>query len=474
MSKIAKNIKQFRAENKMTQDLLAEKINVTRQTVSSWETGRTQPDIEMLELLSSALGVSAEELIYGKKNRVGLDPEKKTDRKIYTVVLAVFGTLLTVAGIAVLFIEFWSALKFAKNIFAMLPLAAGFALALFAVTKKKNSVAWREGSAVAWTVGVAVTNALINSLNGIHVGFGPLLLVDTVLIIPVMFITRGIFPFAAFYYGLSHAAFALLPESFSNSASAVFILVPAAFLFAVGVLFYVKRKAGDVTDVIRFWIIFVALGADFVLTSLFFFDFGYMQDDFSVGLIYAFMLAAYFIGDRFSPRPLRQLSAFALLVLSVCLIVFGDGYHGQFPLTAFYAVPAACVVISAVFAFIDRRKIAADKLRPAFSVVSVLALAVFLFTAKSADSGSLAKALFSFALSAIFIIRGVSDGKLLTVNAGLLSGIAAIIILFLRSEADIVVKGVAVLVSGIAVLVINRILLKKFSASDKPEETENA
>lgn len=39
MAKVAKNIKKFRTENKLTQDALAEKINVTRQTVSSWENG---------------------------------------------------------------------------------------------------------------------------------------------------------------------------------------------------------------------------------------------------------------------------------------------------------------------------------------------------------------------------------------------------------------------------------------------------
>lgn len=39
MAKVSNNIKKFRTESKLTQDALAEKINVTRQTVSSWETG---------------------------------------------------------------------------------------------------------------------------------------------------------------------------------------------------------------------------------------------------------------------------------------------------------------------------------------------------------------------------------------------------------------------------------------------------
>ena len=73
MAKVSKNIKKFRTDNGLTQDALAEKINVTRQTVSSWENGRTQPDIEMLEILSQVFSVGIEELIYGEKNKVEVD-----------------------------------------------------------------------------------------------------------------------------------------------------------------------------------------------------------------------------------------------------------------------------------------------------------------------------------------------------------------------------------------------------------------
>lgn len=67
MSKISKNIKRLRNEKGFTQDLLAEKLHITRQAVSSWENDRTQPDIDMLEKLSEVFGISIEELIYGKE-----------------------------------------------------------------------------------------------------------------------------------------------------------------------------------------------------------------------------------------------------------------------------------------------------------------------------------------------------------------------------------------------------------------------
>lgn len=42
MAEISKNIKKFRKESEMTQQELAEKLNVTRQAVSNWENGVSQ------------------------------------------------------------------------------------------------------------------------------------------------------------------------------------------------------------------------------------------------------------------------------------------------------------------------------------------------------------------------------------------------------------------------------------------------
>ena len=64
---VGKNIKKIRTELNMTQEELADKISVTRQAVSNWETEKTQPDIETLERISEVLGVTIEELIYGKQ-----------------------------------------------------------------------------------------------------------------------------------------------------------------------------------------------------------------------------------------------------------------------------------------------------------------------------------------------------------------------------------------------------------------------
>lgn len=49
----------------LSQESLAQRIYVSRQTISNWETGKTYPDIHSLLLLSNLFGVSVDELLKG-------------------------------------------------------------------------------------------------------------------------------------------------------------------------------------------------------------------------------------------------------------------------------------------------------------------------------------------------------------------------------------------------------------------------
>ena len=89
MSDIAKNIKKLRQRKKLTQEELAEKLYVTRQAVSNWETGKNQPDIDTLKALADTLEVDVRELLYGPA------PDKNRRKKI--LVAAILCVLAAVA-----------------------------------------------------------------------------------------------------------------------------------------------------------------------------------------------------------------------------------------------------------------------------------------------------------------------------------------------------------------------------------------
>ncbi|MCR5623284.1 MAG: helix-turn-helix domain-containing protein [Treponema sp.] len=56
-------LKGLREKNGLTQDQMAQRVNVTRQAVSRWETGETQPNTELLKVLSREFNVSINTLL---------------------------------------------------------------------------------------------------------------------------------------------------------------------------------------------------------------------------------------------------------------------------------------------------------------------------------------------------------------------------------------------------------------------------
>ena len=78
MNKVNTTIKRLRLEKNLNQEQLAEQLHVTRQAVSNWETGKTQPDIETLTQIAEFFGVSVEYLIYGKEIKEESETIKRT------------------------------------------------------------------------------------------------------------------------------------------------------------------------------------------------------------------------------------------------------------------------------------------------------------------------------------------------------------------------------------------------------------
>ena len=81
MNKVNTMIKRLRQDKRLNQEQLAEQLHVTRQAVSNWETGKTQPDIETLTKIAEYFEVSVEYLIYGKEPTI--DSGEKVHRWVW-------------------------------------------------------------------------------------------------------------------------------------------------------------------------------------------------------------------------------------------------------------------------------------------------------------------------------------------------------------------------------------------------------
>lgn len=62
---IGEKLKNSRVNAGMTQEKVAEEINVSRQTISNWENGKSLPDVISVIKLSDLYGISLDELLKG-------------------------------------------------------------------------------------------------------------------------------------------------------------------------------------------------------------------------------------------------------------------------------------------------------------------------------------------------------------------------------------------------------------------------
>lgn len=71
------NLLFLRKMKKMSQEDLAEKLEITRQTLSKWETGEAVPDIEKSKKLADIFEVSLDELVNYEASEAGLPMPSK-------------------------------------------------------------------------------------------------------------------------------------------------------------------------------------------------------------------------------------------------------------------------------------------------------------------------------------------------------------------------------------------------------------
>ena len=75
--KIGKFLQELRKEKGLTQEQLAEKMNVARRTVSRWETGSNMPDLDILIELADYYEVDLREILSGERKSEHMNKELK-------------------------------------------------------------------------------------------------------------------------------------------------------------------------------------------------------------------------------------------------------------------------------------------------------------------------------------------------------------------------------------------------------------
>ena len=90
---IHENLRQLRLQRGLTQEQVAGQLNVTRQALSSYESGRTRPDIDTLMKLAAIYEIDLEGILYGTDGRLAWSNRARKAAKVLLFLLPALATL---------------------------------------------------------------------------------------------------------------------------------------------------------------------------------------------------------------------------------------------------------------------------------------------------------------------------------------------------------------------------------------------
>lgn len=98
---LGKKIIEMRKNKNLSQEQLAEILNVSRQTISNWENGRFYPDIDALVKISKYFNISLDDLLASDSNilkhlKVSTDIVRSNKNILYAIILNIFLIILFV------------------------------------------------------------------------------------------------------------------------------------------------------------------------------------------------------------------------------------------------------------------------------------------------------------------------------------------------------------------------------------------
>lgn len=132
---LSKQIKDLRQRDGLSQEALAERIYVSRQTISNWETERSYPDVQSLLLLSVLFNVSIDELVKGDIDMMKekIDAGKMNAWSVVMLICIIIGAL----AMYPMFKAFGPVGFIAPGIVLIIGLAASFVVEAY---KKKYNI----------------------------------------------------------------------------------------------------------------------------------------------------------------------------------------------------------------------------------------------------------------------------------------------------------------------------------------------
>lgn len=140
---LGNHIKHYRNEKCLSQEELAERVYVTRQTISNWENNKNYPDINSIVLLSEIFEISIDNLIKGDleqmKKEINSEEVKKLNFYSWMVAILMIAAIISLVPL-IKFIGVYAFIVY----FALLACALVFALKIEKIKKNNDIQTYKE------------------------------------------------------------------------------------------------------------------------------------------------------------------------------------------------------------------------------------------------------------------------------------------------------------------------------------------
>ena len=128
---LGSRIKELRKAQNFNQDELAEKLFVSRQTISNWENDKSYPDIQSVLLLSEIFGVSVDQLLKGDVEKMERIITEQTQADINKMNTYAIGMLISIIALLIT----TPVLAFTIGFWFFIPFAVLFACTMYFATR---------------------------------------------------------------------------------------------------------------------------------------------------------------------------------------------------------------------------------------------------------------------------------------------------------------------------------------------------
>lgn len=150
---VGEKILQLRKKMGLSQEELAEKLNVTRQTISKWETNQSSPDFEKIVPLCDLFEITTDELLRGKSENIkNLDDSKIRRKTACKVSISVFIYFLAIIWIISMSTMPWISEEKTVSVFLLLCAIATVNLIyhFMSLPKEKETEQKKEKNKYEW------------------------------------------------------------------------------------------------------------------------------------------------------------------------------------------------------------------------------------------------------------------------------------------------------------------------------------